>query len=109
MSAFPPIDLDNNPEIEQIRVASQSTRLQILNLLLSPEIKRLYPTHMEKILGVPRRVISFHLSALEEAGLVQSEFGLSEDSRPQAVKYYSATPEGRVTFDRLTHMLKKHH
>jgi DNA-binding transcriptional ArsR family regulator len=109
VSSFPPIDLDNNPDIERIRVASQTTRLQILNLLLSPRTKKLYPTEMERLLHVPRRVVSFHLNALEEVGLVQSEFGLSQDKRPQAVRYYTATAEGKVTFERITHMLKKHH
>jgi DNA-binding transcriptional ArsR family regulator len=63
---------------------------------------------MERLLQVPRRVISFHLRALEEVGLVRSEFGLSDDERPQAVRYYSATAEGKVTFDRITYMLKRH-
>jgi predicted ArsR family transcriptional regulator len=101
-----PVDIDNNPDIERIRVASQSTRLHILNLLLSPESKKMYPTEMERTLHIPRRVISFHLNALEQAGLVQSEFGLSQDKRPQAVRYYRATREGENTFLRILSLFK---
>lgn len=105
MSAIP-VDIDNNPVVKQIRVASQTTRLHILNLLLSPEGKKMYPTQIERILRIPRRVISFHLDALEEAGLVQSEFGLSQDKRPQAVRYYEATREGIATFQRILSILQ---
>ena len=49
----------------------------------------MYPTQLEKTLKIQRRVISFHLDALEKAKLVKSEFGLTEDNRPQAVRYYS--------------------
>jgi DNA-binding transcriptional ArsR family regulator len=104
-----PIDLNNNPDIERIRVASQTTRLQILNLLLSPRSTKMYPTQLERTLHIPRRVISFHLDSLEEVGLVQSEFGLSQDRRPQAVKYYFATAEGKETYERILNMLKKRH
>jgi predicted transcriptional regulator len=96
-----PID---NPDIELIHVAAQSTRLQILNLLTYE--KKMYPTQLEKALKIQRRVISFHLDALEKANLVRSEFGLSKDLRPQAVKYYAITPKGRDIFERLLDMLK---
>lgn len=69
----------------------------------------MYPTQLGRTLHIPRRVISFHLDALEEVALVQSEFGLSQDKRPQAVKYYIATAEGKETFERILSMLKKHH
>jgi DNA-binding transcriptional ArsR family regulator len=98
-----PID---NPDIELIHVAAQSTRLQILNLLTYE--KKMYPTQLEKTLNIQRRVISFHLDALEKAKLVRSEFGLSKDSsRPQAVRYYSITPKGKEIFEMLLDMLKK--
>ena len=95
----------DNPDIELIHVAAQSTRLQILKLLTYE--KKMYPTQLEKTLKIQRRVISFHLDALEKAKLVRSEFGLSKDSRPQAVKYYSITPKGKEIFERLLDMLKK--
>lgn len=95
----------DNPDIELIHVAAQSTRLQILNLLVRG--KKMYPTQLEKTLKIPRRVISFHLGALEKAKLVESEFGLSEDQRPQAVRYYSITHKGKDIFDMLLQILKK--
>jgi predicted ArsR family transcriptional regulator len=104
-----PVDIDNNPDIERIRVASHTTRLHILNLLLSPKNKKMYPTQIERALRIPRRIISFHLDALEQIGLVQSEFGLSQDKRPQAVRYYTATADGKDTFDRILSMIKRRH
>ena len=97
-----PID---NPTIELIHVAAQSTRLQILNLLTYE--KKMYPTQLEKTLKIQRRVISFHLDALEKVKLVKSEFGLTEDPRPQAVRYYSITPKGKDILERLLNMLNK--
>ena len=97
-----PID---NPAIELIHVAAQSTRLQILNLLTYG--KKMYPTQLEKTLKIQRRVISFHLDALEKAKLVKSEFGLTKDHRPQAVRYYSITPKGKDILERLLNMLNK--
>jgi DNA-binding MarR family transcriptional regulator len=88
-------------------VASQTTRMQILNLLLTPRTTKMYPTQLERTLHILRRVISFHLDSLEEAGLVRSEFGLSQDKRPQAVKYYIATAEGRETYERILNMLER--
>jgi DNA-binding transcriptional ArsR family regulator len=44
-------------------------------------------------------VISFHLDALEKVGLVKREFGLSQDSRPQAVRYYSITRNAQRAID----------
>ena len=95
----------DNPAIELIHVAAQSTRLQILNLLTYG--KKMYPTQLEKTLKIQRRVISFHLDALEKAKLVKSEFGLTEDRRPQAVRYYSITPKGKDILERLLNMLNK--
>jgi DNA-binding HxlR family transcriptional regulator len=63
--------------------------------------KKMYP-QLEKTLKIQRRVISFHLDAL-----VKSEFGLTEDHRPQAVRYYSITPKGKDIFERLLNMLNK--
>jgi DNA-binding transcriptional ArsR family regulator len=99
------IKIPDNPDIELIHVAAQSTRLQILNLLTTG--KKMYPTRLEKTLKIPRRVISFHLDALEKAKLVKSEFGLSEDTRPQAVRYYSITPKGKDILEKLLDMLKE--
>ena len=100
-----PIRIDDNPDLKLVQVAAQSTRLHILNLLLKGQ--RMYPTQLEKTLAIQRRVISFHLDALEKAKLVESKFGLSGDSRPQAVRYYSITPKGKDILGRVLDMLKK--
>ena len=46
------IPIDKNPDIELIHVAAQSTRLQILNLLLSSKNQKMYSTQIEKNLGI---------------------------------------------------------
>jgi DNA-binding transcriptional ArsR family regulator len=96
--------IDDNPDLKLIQVAAHSTRLYILHLLLN---QRMYPTQLEKELGIPRRVISFHLDALEKAKLVESEFGLSGDNRPQAVRYYSITSKGKEIYQLLLDMRRK--
>ncbi len=99
-----PINIDDNPDLKLIQVASQSTRLQILDYLLKN--KKMYPTQLEKKLNIQRRVVSFHLSALEEVGLVKSKYGLSDDDkRPQAVRYYTITEKGKEIFERIMSML----
>jgi predicted ArsR family transcriptional regulator len=60
---------------------------------------KMYPTKLEKNLKIQRMVISFHLDALEKVGLVKREFGLSQDSRPQAVRYYSITRNAQRAID----------
>ena len=107
VSSLPPIKrwIDDNPDLKLVQVAAQSTRLHILYLLLS---QRMYPTQLEKELRIQRRVISFHLGALEKAKLVESKFGLSEEgNRPQAVRYYSITPKGKEILQMLLDMRKK--
>jgi hypothetical protein len=45
-------------------------------------------------LNIERKVIAFHLNGLEKTSPVNSEFGLSEDKRPVAVRYCKMTPNG---------------
>jgi predicted transcriptional regulator len=98
------IDFDN-PDLESLQIVSQPTRLKILHTLT--RTKKMYASNLGQELGVERKVISFHLNALEKAKLVTSEFGLTEDKRPAAVKYYEITPKGKEIFDKILHMLKK--
>jgi predicted transcriptional regulator len=97
-------DIDN-PDLESLQVASQATRLKILNSLT--KTKRMYASNLAQELGVERKVIAFHLNALEKAKLVKSEFGLTEDKRPAAVKYYEITPKGKEIFENILKILKK--
>lgn len=78
---------------ETIYVAMHPTRSNILTQL---ESQKLYASKLEEIINVDRKIISFHLSKLERAGLVASEYGLMTTSktRPMAVRYYSLTVEG---------------
>ena len=94
---------ENSADIEKIHVAAQHTRLEILNSLTKTE--KMYATNLARGLNVERKVIAFHLNALEKAGLVKSEFGLSEDYRPSAVKYYKLTPKGKEILEKILNML----
>jgi predicted transcriptional regulator len=96
-------DIDN-PDLESLQVASQPTRLKILNSLT--RTKKMYASNLGQELGVERKVISFHLNALEKAKLVKSEFGLTEDKRPAAVKYYQITAKGKEIFEKILKILE---
>jgi DNA-binding transcriptional ArsR family regulator len=104
------LPINKNSDIQLIHVAAQSTRLQILNLLLSSKTRKMFPTQIERNLEIQRRVISFHLNALEEVGLVKSKFGLSEEDegkRPQAVRYYSITDKGKEILRKLVSIIER--
>jgi predicted transcriptional regulator len=69
----------------------------------------MYSTQIEKSLGIQRRAIAFHLNALEKAGLVNSEFGLSkEDERtiPLTVRYYKLTSKDKEILRKLLDVIK---
>ena len=95
----------DNPDLESLQVASQPTRLKILNALT--RTKKMYASNLGQELEVERKVISFHLNALEKAKLVTSEFGLTEDKRPAAVKYYEITPKGTEILEKISQILRK--
>jgi DNA-binding transcriptional ArsR family regulator len=98
------IDFDN-PDLETLQIVSQPTRLKILHTLT--RTKKVYASNLAQDLGLERKIISFHLNALEKAGLVKSEFGLTEDKRPAAVRYYEITPKGTEILEKISEMLKR--
>ena len=67
----------------------------------------MFVSNLSHELNIERKVITFHLNALEKAELVKSKFGLTEDKRPSAVKYYEITPKGKEIFENLKKILKK--
>src|SRR5687767_902006 len=91
-------ELHNSPDVERIHVASQPTRLRILHLLTDKS--KMYATQIGETLSIDRKIITFHLNSLEEAKLVTSKYGLSEDKRPVAVKYYELTSKGKEILER---------
>jgi predicted transcriptional regulator len=99
------VSKENAADIEKIHVAAQPTRLQILNSLTKKE--KLYATNLAGELNIERKVIAFHLNALEKAGLVKSEYGLSYENRPAAVRYYKILPKGREILEKILGILKK--
>lgn len=97
-------ELHKNPDIERIHIASQPTRLQILHLLTDKS--KMYATQIGETLSIDRKIVTFHLSSLEQTELVKSKYGLSEDKRPVAVKYYELTPKGKEILEQILQMIK---
>jgi DNA-binding transcriptional ArsR family regulator len=93
-----------NDIYETIYVATHPTRLHIL---LQLESEKVYASKLEEMMKVDRKIISFHLSKLEKAGLATSEYGLktSLKTRPMAVRYYSLTTEGKKMVEKLKPVL----
>jgi DNA-binding transcriptional ArsR family regulator len=93
-----------NDAYEIVYVATHPTRS---NLLIQLESQKLYASKLEDKINVDRKIISFHLSKLEKAGLVASEYGLmtSSKTRPMAVRYYSLTTEGEKMVKKLKAIL----
>jgi DNA-binding transcriptional ArsR family regulator len=88
-----------NDTYETIYVAMHPTRL---NILFQLESEKVYASKLEEKINVNRKIISFHLSKLEKAGLVASEYGLmTSKTRPMAVRYYSLTTEGEKMVKKL--------
>ena len=89
-----------NDIYETIYVATHPTRSNILTQLGT---QKMYASKLEEKIAVDRKIISFHLSKLEKAGLVASEYGLmtSSKTRPMAVRYYSLTFEGEKIVKKL--------
>ena len=88
---------------EIIYLATHPVRLKILFRL---ESNRSYASKLEMMLKVDRKIISFHLSKLEKAALVTSEYGLlTLKTRPMAVRYYSLTIEGQKMVKNLRSIL----
>lgn len=94
----------NNDVNEIVYVATHPTRSSILTQLDS---QKMYASKLENKINIDRKIISFHLSKLEKAGLVASEYGLmtSPKTRPMAVRYYSLTTEGEKMVKKLRVML----
>jgi len=93
----------SNDNYETIYVAAHPTRSNILAQL---ESQKMYASKLEEKIAVDRKIISFHLSKLEKAGLVSSEYGLMTSKiRPMAVRYYSLTSEGEKIVKKLKAML----
>jgi len=101
--------LHDNPDIEKIHVAAQPNRLAILNLLTTKNDK-IYASKIGELLGIERKVVAFHLNALENVGLVKSEYGLTkveEGKRPVAAKYYKLTTKGKNIYERVMEAIKQ--
>ena len=93
-----------NDMYELIHIATHPIRL---NILIRLESRKVYASKLEEMMKYDRKIISFHLSKLETAGLVTSQYGLmtSSKTRPMAVRYYSLTTEGEKWVTKLRSIL----
>lgn len=61
-------------------------------------------------MNTERKVIAFHLKALEDFGLVKSEYGLAQvekGKRPVAARYFKLTAKGKEIYILIEDMLKR--
>lgn len=84
-------------ENEVLYTALHPSRREILEAIANDPKKKSYALKLEQVLGMNRKVVTFHLAQLQKYGLVEGEFGLKNepDTRPVAVKYFSLTKKGQ--------------
>lgn len=82
-------------------------RWRIIGTLESSE-RPMYIGEIAEAIDTNRRLVSFHLSALEEVGLTASKFDIIEKaaSLGKAGRFYSLTPKMRELREELTKLFK---
>jgi len=87
-------------ETEGLSLLLYPTRYDIYLALKNSE-GPMYASKIARELGIDRKLVSFHLSALEKYGFVTSEVGIAnpEKGAPKAVKYYSPTDKADRIID----------
>lgn len=83
-------------DVRAIHIVSHPIRVE-----LAAEIRAGGKVHINKLaksMGTERRLVSYHLLALEEAGIVTSKYELSEEpkARGKALRVYRLTSLGEV-------------
>lgn len=83
-------------------------RYQIIRAL--KEKQKLYINELEGILGINRKVISFHLSTLNQYGFVEGNYEVLKiphsDSKGKAAKYFKPTPKVDEVLDAVCRYLR---
>ena len=64
--------MESNAAASGFAALSQATRVEAMRLLASKGASGMTAGELAAALGLPPSTLSFHLSALEQAGLVQS-------------------------------------
>ena len=92
---------------EELALLLYPTRYDIY-LTLKNSTEPLYPAKIAQMLGISRKLASFHLSTLEEHGFATSEYGLSSPmSPPKAVRYYTLTDKGERIIQNFIEEMEK--
>jgi len=94
-------------EMEEVYGLLLPTRYKICKLLEDSQ-KPMYASRIAEELELERKLVSFHLSWLEEHGFVTSEFGLANPAKtaPKAVRYYKPTGKAKELLSRLKEMIR---
>ena len=76
--------------LEEAHVLLHPTRYRIVELLMA---QPMHINGISKALGEERRLVSYHLLALEECGFVKSKYEISENpkSKGKAIRKYWVT------------------
>lgn len=98
---------ERKDEIRNIYMVSHPVRNSILSNLDKHEKDGTYPTKIAKEIEQERELVSFHLLKLENAGIVEGEYGLKnpEKNPPRAVKYYKLTRKGKNIYNKINEIL----
>ena len=94
-------------EIGEIYMLSHPTRNSIARNIMKHGNKGCYPSKLSVELEQSRELISFHLLKMENAGLIEGEYGLKNPGKdmPRVVKYYKLTKRGKSAYEKLRKIL----
>lgn len=86
--------------IKDLHVVTQPTRLKIINVLREAGEPLYIEQIAQRIKGVDRRSVSFHLATLAQYGFVKGEYREIEasHSKGKAAKFYELTEKVDRTF-----------
>lgn len=94
-------------DMEEVYGLLLPTRYRICKLLEDAP-KAMYASQIAEKLALERKLVSFHLSWLEEHEFVRSEFGLANpaNTAPKAVRYYKPTGKAKALLSKIKETIK---
>lgn len=111
------MDEERQKLLRNLGVACQNIRYKILYLLdaylfthRNEDEKGLYINEIADKISAERRLVSFHLTTLEENGLVSSQFAVIEKptskAKGKAGRFYKITPDGKLSVNTIFSLLR---
>lgn len=104
---------------EKMETEKQNDVLELGHILIHPiryqiikaikEKEKLYINEIATILGMDRKVVSFHLSTLNQYGFVEGDYEVLKisHSKGKAAKYFRLTPKVEKVLSDMTKELEK--